>query len=106
MSNLEQATEDFIKQILDSEEYKNYRTELERVKQFPELKKQIDAFRARNYEFQQSQDIDFAKLDRFEKEYENFREDMRVSEFLAAELDLCRAIQNITFKITTALQFE
>ena len=103
---LKNATETFTRAILDSEVYKTYRMELEKVKQFPELKQQIDEFRKRNYEFQSQQDIDFDKLDRFEKEYETFREEAMVADFLAAELDLCRTIQGIALQITDLLDFE
>lgn len=103
---LQKATDTFIQAILDSEVYKAYLVELNKVKQFPELKQQIDEFRRRNYEFQSRPDIDFDKLDCFEKEYETFREEAMVADFLAAELDLCRAIQSITLQVTEALNFE
>lgn len=104
--HLDAATENFIDAVLSSETYHRYRTELEKVKQDPELKRQIDDFRRQNYEFQNSQDVDFAKLDRFEKEYENFRENPLVSDFLAAELDFCRLMQRLETRITAALDFE
>ena len=106
MTNLETATDNYIAAIRDSEVYRTYRAELEKVKQYPELKEQIDDFRRRNYEFQSSQDSDFAKLDRFEKEYENFRENPLVADFLAAELDLCRMMQRLNIYITAELHFE
>lgn len=104
--HLDAATENFIDAVLSSETYHRYRMELEKVKQDPELKRQIDDFRRQNYEFQNSQDVDFAKLDRFEKEYENFRENPLVSDFLAAELDFCRLMQRLETHITAALDFE
>lgn len=106
MTDLEYATENYIAAILESEEYRNYRTELEKVKQFPELKSQIDDFRKRNYEFQSSPDCDFGKLDRFEKEYENFRQNPLVADFLAAELALCRLMQQLNTQVIAALHFE
>ena len=50
MNRLESATEEYIAAILSSEEYVTYRQELEKVKQYPELKAQIDDFRKRNFE--------------------------------------------------------
>ena len=41
MNNLDQDTDKFIETILSTEEYKNYVQELEKVKQYPELKAQI-----------------------------------------------------------------
>lgn len=106
MNDLETATENYIAAILDSEVYRTYRAELEKVKQYPELKEQIDIFRARNFEFQSSPDSDFDKLDRFEKEYETFRENPLVADFLAAELDFCRMMQRLNTHITDELHFE
>lgn len=106
MNSLDRATDYFIEAILASEIYRNYRIELEKVRRVPELKEQIDEFRKRNFELQLNMDTDFEKLDRFEKEYENFREDPMVADFLAAELDLCRMMQRINLRITAELKFE
>lgn len=106
MSSLDRATYEFITAVLSSEEYRAYRTELDKVKQFPELKAQIDDYRKKNYELQTSVDINFNKLDAFEKEYETFRENLYVQDFLAAELDFCRLMQGLYDRITAALNFE
>ncbi len=106
VSRLDSATEALIKAVLATEEYQAYAEELNKVKQFPELKSQIDDFRKRNFELQSSADNDFNKLERFEREYAAFRENILVQDFLAAELDLCRLIQDLNMRITEALQFE
>ncbi len=106
MNRLDQATDEFITAILGSAIYRTYRQEPDKVKQVPGLKEQIDEFRKRNFELQLSADMDFGKLDSFEKEYENFRANPLVADFLAAELDLCRAIQRINMRITAELKFE
>lgn len=106
MNHIDNATDEFIAALLETDVYKNYRQELEKVKREPGLKDQIDDFRKRNYEFQASTDNDFSKLDRFEKEYENFRANPLVADFLAAELDLCRMMQRINIRITAGLNFE
>ncbi len=106
MKNIDSATDEFLAAILDSEIYANYKRELQRVKQEPGLKEQVDMFRKRNHEMQSSPDIDFMKLDRFEKEYEDFRANPLVADFLAAELDLCRMMQRINARIVAGLDFE
>lgn len=106
MNQIDNATDDFITAILATDVYANYRQELEKVKREPGLKEQIDDYRKRNFEFQSSTDNDFNKLDRFEKEYENFRANPLVSDFLAAELDLCRMMQRINTRIVAGLNFE
>lgn len=105
-SNLDRAVETLIKAILDSEEYNAYRVERDKVLQHPEVKAQIDEFRKRNYELQFSADMDFEKLDRFEKEYEGFRATPLVSDFLAAELSFCKKMQRIETTVTAALDFQ
>lgn len=106
MYNIDNATDEFIAAILKTEVYANYARELAKVKSQPELKAQIDEYRKRNFEFQSSADNDFSKLDRFEKEYEGFRANPLVADFLAAELDLCRMMQRINTRITAGLNFE
>lgn len=106
MSSLESAADRLISEVLASGEYAAYRRELELVKQRPGLKEQIDDFRSRNYELQSSAENDFNRLDAFEKEYEDFREDALVQDFLAAELDFCRMMQGLYARITAALDFE
>ena len=105
MNTMEQATDGLIEAILQSEEYLNYQAELARLSEQPELKAQVDEYRRRNFEFQSRPDIDFDKLDAFEREYESFLEKPVVEEFLAAELAFCRMMQGISLQITSALKF-
>lgn len=104
--NLDDVVNTLIAAILECEEYRVYRAELEKVLQSPELKAQIDEYRRRNYELQSSADIDFDKLDRFEKEYENFRSDPLVMDFLEAELAFCKRMQGIETRVTAELDFQ
>ena len=106
INRLDSATEALINAVLATEEYKTYVAELHKVKEFPDLKEQIDDFRKRNFQMQLSADNDFSKLEQFEKEYAAFRENILVQDFLAAELALCRLIQDLNMRITAALQFE
>lgn len=105
MNNLDKATESFVAVLLETEEYQNYARELARLKQYPELKAQVDDFRKRNYEMQLG-NVDFAGLDRFEAEYQTIRENPYVADFLAAEVDFCKMMQEIHLRITAAFEFE
>ena len=58
-NNLNQAVDDLVSAILESDVYLTYRTELDKVKQVPGLKSQIDEFRMRNFALQSSMDNDF-----------------------------------------------
>lgn len=106
MNNQDIAIENFVAAILATEEYRNYARELNRVKQYPKLKAQLDDFRKRNYEMQTKGEIDFGKIDHFETEYQTIRENPLVADFLAAEVDFCRMMQEINMRITEALNFE
>ena len=41
-----------------------------------------------------------------QQEYSDVLDNMVVSDFLAAELDFCRMVQNVNIKITEGLDFE
>lgn len=105
---LDKASREYIRAIKDTAIYKNYRTQLERIKQYPDLYKQVNEFRQRNYEIQNTEQVDelFDKIDAFEREYEKFRENPIVDEFLRAELALCRMMQKIDIFITEELDFD
>ncbi|MBO4981327.1 MAG: YlbF family regulator [Lachnospiraceae bacterium] len=106
MSNVDNAVEQLIKAVLDSVLYQEYAAALAKVKQQPGLKEQIDEFRRRNYLMQSGKDCDFSKIDQFEKEFADFREQPLVAEFLAAELAFCRMMQDVNIRVTEALHFE
>ena len=103
---MEQALQTYIDKLLDSPEYKEYALQKEKVKQYPELKVQIDAFRAKNFEMQTSKDMVFEMIETFEKEYRDFRENPLVNDFLAAELAFCRLLQKNNARIMDAIDFE
>ena len=73
-----------------------------------DMREKIDEYRVRNFELQnsvQTEDL-LDKLDAFEREYEKFREDPLVEEFLDAELAFCRMMQEIDVKLAEAMDFE
>ncbi len=98
----------FAAQIRDTEIYREYILQKERLKKQPDLFAQVADYRKKNYIMQteSSQDDLFEKLDAFEREYESFREDPMVDDFLRAELAFCRMIQEISIRITAGLDFE
>ena len=80
--NVNQAVEQMVQAIRNTDAYLEYQKQLARVKEQPELKRQIDEFRTRNFELQTSKDTNFDKLDQFTRENEAFRENPLVSDFL------------------------
>ena len=103
---LGQAVESMIDAIKRSEAYVKYQEALAAAKQQPELKQEIDEFRRKNYIMQSSGDMAFEHIEQFEREYSDFRENPVVADFLAAELALCRMIQQINLYVTDMLNFE
>jgi cell fate (sporulation/competence/biofilm development) regulator YlbF (YheA/YmcA/DUF963 family) len=104
--NVNQAVEQMVQAIRNTDAYMEYRRQLGRIKEQPELKKQIDDFRTRNFELQTSKDTNFDKIDQFTRENEAFRENPLVSYFLAAELAFCRMMQEIGLYVTDQMKFE
>ena len=79
--NVNQAVEQMVQAIRNTDAYLEYQKQLARVKEQSELKRQIDEFRTRNFELQTSKDTNFDKLDQFTRENEAFRENPLVSDF-------------------------
>lgn len=104
--NVNEAVEQLVGAIRNTDAYLEYQRQLARVKEQPELKRQIDDFRIRNFELQTSKDTNFDKIDQFTRENEAFRENPLVSDFLAAELAFCRMMQEIGLYITDQMRFE
>ena len=104
--NVNQAVEQMVQAIRNTDAYLEYQKQLARVKEQSELKRQIDEFRTRNFELQTSKDTNFDKLDQFTRENDAFRENPLVSDFLAAELAFCRMMQEIGLYVTEQRHFE
>ena len=105
--NLDEAIDNFIGFLKDTDIYKEYRSALEELNKDPDLKRRVDDFRQRNYNFQQSDDIDLGEYDSFRTEMLGFRaENPTADQFFEAELALCKMMQDTTYRITEALDFE
>ena len=105
---VQKALEQLAQAIKDSDIYREYRRQSERVDNAGDMREKIDEYRVRNFELQnsvQTEDL-LDKLDDFEREYEKFREDPLVEEFLDAELAFCRMMQEIDVKLAEAMDFE
>lgn len=102
------AVDIFVESIKNTETYKNYLEQLQLIKQEPVKYAKVNEFRQRNFELQNSVRTDdlFEELDAFDREYEIFREDPLVGNFLDAELALCRMMQKTDAMITEKLDFE
>lgn len=98
----------YIDAIKNTKEYREYEIQKEKVKRFPELKARIDEYRLKNYELQNesmSSNL-MEELERLQDQYKDLLDTPLVSDFLQAELDFCRMMQNVNIYITDALNFE
>lgn len=106
--NIRNQAEQFVRDIRETDAYKSYTMQLARLKKNPELYKQVNDYRKLNFEMQNAAQVEdlFDKMDYFEKEYKEFRENVIVDDFLKAELALCRMMQEINALIVDGLNFE
>ena len=104
MAQLDKELGTFIEAIKNTEAYKEYQQQKERMRAYPDLKAKIDEYREKNYRLQNSENRDslFEEIDNFILEYERFREIPMVHDFLEKELAYCRMIQQINDELLKA----
>ena len=105
---IEEATKNFAAYIQQSDIYKEYFNQRERLKKQPELYEKVNEYRQRNFDIQNETDSEdlFDRMDEFEREYAKFRENPLVEDFLRAELSFCRLMQEINVLLTAEIDFE
>ncbi|MDE6606461.1 MAG: YlbF family regulator [Lachnospiraceae bacterium] len=108
MNTIDNAINVLLDAIKQSEEYRAYRYQLEKINMQPELRSQIDAYRDENFALQNNTPDDqlLWQMEQFEEKYRKFRENPLVSDFLAAELAFVRMMQEINLKVAEGIQFE
>lgn len=109
MKEVYEAVDNLIDVICETKQYEDYQRVKAKLASEPELKEQIDEFRQRNFNLQIS-DMDSIKLmeetDKFEREYEDFRVNPLVNEFLAAELAFNRMMQRVYDEIMEGIEYD
>lgn len=98
---IQQALEELLEALKSSDSFRNYQLQKERVKGYPGLVERINEFRKKRFEFQ-----NYDGDDLFEKEFKDFEEEPIVREYLAAELEICRRIQEINASITDVVDID
>lgn len=106
MKETEKIINDFTERLKQTEEYKLYVKKRSRVQEYPGLREEINEFRRRNYMLQKSEGELFDEIDAFEREYEEFRANPVVEEYLQAELAVCRMMQEIYAEIAEAVDLD
>lgn len=105
---IEEATKKFAAYIQESDTYKEYHYQREKIKKQPELYEKVNEYRQKNFDLQNESDSEdlFDRMEAFEREYAKFRENPMVEDFLRAELAFCRLMQNINVWLTAEIDFE
>ena len=93
---MRKAVNQFLNEFQNSSAFRDYKYQKERIKKVPGMKERINEFRKKRFEFQKYEGEDlFEKIDEFQREYQAFKEEPIVREYLAAELEICRLVQQI-----------
>ena len=105
---IEEATKKFAAYIQESDTYKEYWYQREKIKKQPELYEKVNEFRQKNFDLQNESDSEdlFDRMEAFEQEYAKFRQNPMVEDFLRAELAFCRMMQDINVLLTSEIDFE
>ena len=108
MEEIKDATRKFAAYIQQSDTYKEYFYQRERIKKQPELYDRVNEYRQRNFDLQNETDSEdlLDRMDAFEREYAGLRGNPMVEDFLAAELAFCRLMQEINVLLTAEIDFE
>ncbi|MGL5259616.1 MAG: YlbF family regulator [Lachnospiraceae bacterium] len=107
MGNVKEITQTFINSFKETEEYQNYKISKEQVLKIPGLMDDIIEYKEKSYELQNLEDEDlFDKIDAFEKKYEEFCQISVVSDYLAAEIIICKCLQDVSVSISETIDLD
>ena len=93
---------------MTSDAYREYLYQREKIKKQPEIYEKVNEFRQRNFDLQNETDSEdmLDRMEAFEREYEKFRENPLVDDFLQAELAFCRMMQEVYVLLADEIDFE
>ncbi|MBR6770235.1 MAG: YlbF family regulator [Lachnospiraceae bacterium] len=107
-NQMQDATMEFIEALKRSASYREYETQLTRIKQQPELYGRVNEFRKKNFVIQNTEDEEklLDRMDELDQEYEELRTIPLAEDFLKAETSFCRMMQTINMHIVRELDFQ
>ena len=105
---LKTSIEELKQSLLESEAFERYEELPEEVHNYPEKEYRLHECRRKNYFLQNSREqLDlFTEEDRLEQEYADVYKDPLLGEYLAAEVAVCRIIQQVNKELIGCLDFE
>ena len=101
MGNVEVYVDRLIQEIKSGVVYRQYTVALENLNQNPELKQQVDELRRLNYQVQAESDARnlYDAIDDIESKIDKLSCVPEVTQFLEAELALCRQLQSVEVRL-------
>lgn len=107
MDQISEKTADLIVAIRQSNEYKRYQEARQKLHEDPDLERAVHEFRKRNYQIQNSGNIDlFNEVDHLDWENSQMIKNPVVEEYMAAEIAYCRVVQEINWRLIEGMDFE
>ena len=94
MRRIDELKKEIIHEILNSEEYREYRRLQSEIDRTPDLKRQVDEFRMRNFELQNSENVP------------DMRNQDIVNRYLMTEITFCRFMRDIYKDIAEAVDMD
>lgn len=108
MDEIKESLDNLRDTILNSDAFQRYDKIRTEVKLYPEKEKRLYELRRKNYVLQNSKEkVDmYMEVSRLEQEYSDVYKDPLLNEYLAAEVAVCRIIQQVNREIIESLEFE
>ncbi|MBQ3890656.1 MAG: YlbF family regulator [Lachnospiraceae bacterium] len=107
MTDLTALCSHVVSEICQTPEYRQYEETLKQLKKDEPLYKRVTEYREKNFALQQSDSEDLLDLlDALTNEYEDVINIELASDFIEAEVALCRLVQNFNKDIIAGLNFE
>lgn len=108
MQDMDDLKAQLRKAIQNSNEYVEYKRLEAVIMRNPDLKRQIDEFRRRNFEIQNSEECGdiLEATENLNAQFSDMRSQETVNRYLNAEVCLCRLVQDLCFTIVDAVDFE
>ena len=104
---MKQEINQLVEAIKNSDEYIRLQQAKRKLAEFPDLMKQVNEFRVRNYQLNREGAPNlFEMMEHMEHEYAVMRENPYVQEFLASELAICRMFQQVNWTLLRELDFD
>ena len=107
-SRMMEITDEYVKRIMEQEEYIAYSSQVRAIQKYPELMEKINAYREENFRIQNEYEGDelYDRMEEFANRNEQLTDIPIVQEFLSSEAAFCRLMQEINIHIMEGLNFQ